>query len=154
MQNPYRDPTYRNTQDGRDPLRTVRDFLYQVRDGHRTIMSIEKRICLRHEALKLNGDDDLARQLIGDEIYRLEKELEVKKSDYAATVLNVSDMISQLSDINQQMTLTYRYIDMISDWNEIADKMGMTKAAVQKLHGRTLPCLQEILVRLTQADVQ
>ena len=57
-------------------------------------------------------------------------------------------MISRLHDINQQMVLTYRYINMISDWNVIADKMGMRKAAVQKIHGRALPILQKALLKL------
>ena len=152
MQKPDCDSNVRRNQG--DPFRTVRDFLYQVRDGHRAIVNIEKRISLRQEALKLDADDEISQMLLGEEMSRLEIELTNKKSAYAATMLNVSDIISQLTDINQQMVLTFRYIDMISDWYEIADRMGMTKPVVQKIHGRAIPRLQAILDRLTQTGAQ
>ncbi len=136
----------------RDPLRPVRDFLYQVRDGHREVMNLEKRIALRRNVLEMNCADEMEQELTGEEVTRMENLLEEKKRVLASTVLNVSDMISQLPDVNQQMVLTYRYVDMMSDWYEIADKMGMKKAAVQKLHGRALPQLQRILCRLYGTD--
>lgn len=132
----------------RDPLRPVRDFLYQVRDGHREIMNLENRIALRRHVLEMNCGDEMEQELTGDEVSHMEDNLEEKKRVLVSTILNVSDMISQLSDVNQQMVLTYRYIDGISDWYEIADKMGMKRAAVQKLHGRALPILQKALLKL------
>ncbi len=86
--------------------------------------------------------------LTGEDIAGLERERIEKQRTFAVVVLNVSEAISRLSDVNQQMVLTLRYVDMISDWNKIADKMGMTKAAVQKLHGRALPQLQKLLTHL------
>ena len=132
----------------RDPLRPVRDFLYQVRDGHREIMNLENRIALRRHVLEMNCGDEMEKLITRKEIEEMESNLNGKKRVLASTVLNVSDMISRLHDINQQMVLTYRYIDMISDWNVIADKMGMRKAAVQKIHGRALPILQKALLKL------
>ena len=132
----------------RDALRPVRDFLYQVRDGHREIMNLENRIALRRHVLEMNCGDEMEKLITRKEIEEMESNLNGKKRVLASTVLNVSDMISRLHDINQQMVLTYRYINMISDWNVIADKMGMRKAAVQKIHGRALPILQKALLKL------
>ena len=132
----------------RDPLRPVRGFLYQVRDGHREIMNLENRIALRRHVLEMNCRDEMEKLITRKEIEEMESNLNGKKRVLASTVLNVSDMISRLHDINQQMVLTYRYINMISDWNVIADKMGMRKAAVQKIHGRALPILQKALLKL------
>lgn len=132
----------------RDPLRPVRGFLYQVRDGHREIMNLENRIALRRHVLEMNCGDEMEKLITRKEIEEMESNLNGKKRVLASTVLNVSDMISRLHDINQQMVLTYRYINMISDWNVIADKMGMRKAAVQKIHGRALPILQKALLKL------
>ena len=128
-----------------DPLRRTRDFLYQVRDGDRRIRNLEKRIQLRQDALDLAGERWNDADVTEKEIMALEHMIEREKADYAAAVVDVSDTISCLEDDNQQMVLTYRYIDMISDWCQIADRMGMKKAAVQKLHGRALPKLKEVL---------
>ena len=43
----------------KDPLRPVRDFLYQVRDGKRRVDLIEKRILLRQDAMETIGSDAL-----------------------------------------------------------------------------------------------
>ena len=132
----------------KDPLRQVRDFLYQVRDGCRAITNLEKRIAIHRSVLELNKDDEMEQMLTGEDIAGLERERIEKQRTFAVVVLNVSEAISRLPDVNQQMVLTLRYVDMISDWNKIADKMGMTKAAVQKLHGRALPQLQKLLTHL------
>lgn len=126
----------------KDPLRPVRDFLYQVRDGKRRIDLIEKRILLRQDAMETIGSDAL-----DAEIADLQRQAEEASGAYDLSLISVSDMISRLDDVNQQMVLTFRYIDTISDWYVIAERMGMTKAAVQKLHGRALPRLQRILER-------
>ena len=128
-----------------DPLRSTRDFLYQVRDGDRRIRNLEKRIQLRQDALDLSGERWSDADVTEKEIIALEHMIGRERADYAAAVVDISDTISCLEDDNQQMVLTYRYIDMISDWSLIADRMGMSKAAVQKLHGRALPKLREIL---------
>ena len=128
-----------------DPLRSTRDVLYQVRDGDRRIRNLEKRIQLRQDALDLAGERWSDADVTEKEIIALEHMIDRERADYAAAVVDVSDTISCLEDDNQQMVLTYRYIDMISDWNLIADRMGMSKAAIQKLHGRALPKLKEIL---------
>ena len=128
-----------------DPLRSTRDFLYQVRDGDRRIRNLEKRIQLRQDALDLGGERWSDADVTEKEIIALEHMIDRERANYAAAVVDVSDTISCLEDDNQQMVLTYRYIDMISDWNLIAEWMGMSKAAVQKLHGRALPKLKEIL---------
>ena len=126
----------------KDPLRPVWDFLYQVRDGKRRIDLIEKRILLRQDAMETIGSDAL-----DAEIADLQRQAEEASGAYDLSLISVSDMISRLDDVNQQMVLTFRYIDTISDWYVIAERMGMTKAAVQKLHGRALPRLQRILER-------
>ena len=124
----------------KDPLRPVRDFLYQVRDGKRRVDLIEKRILLRQDAMETIGSDAL-----DAEIAVLQRQAEEASGAYDLALISVSDMISRLDDINQQTVLTFRYIDTISDWYVIAERMGMTKAAVQKLHGRALPRLQRVL---------
>ena len=128
-----------------DPLRGTRDYLYQLRDRKRRIRNIEKRLQLRQDALELDGDHRCDSGTTEKEIRSLEQMIEKEKVMYADTVIEVSDMISRLEDDNEQMVLTCRYIDMMSDWNRIAEKMGMKKAAVQKLHGRALPKLKMIL---------
>ena len=89
-----------------DPLRPVRDFLYQVRDGHREIMNLENRIALRRHLLEMNCGDEMEKLITRKEIEEMESNLNGKKRVLASTVLNVSDMISRLHDINQQMVLT------------------------------------------------
>lgn len=118
-----------------DPLRKTRDFLYQIRDQQRRIHNLEKRIELRKQA-------DTRWE---NEIRDLEERIRSAKEEYTEMLITVSDKISCLEDDRYQMVLTLRYIDMVSDWNDIASQMGMSKAAVQKLHGQALPLMKMVL---------
>ena len=62
----------------RDPLRPVRDFLYQVRDGHREIMNLENRIALRRHVLEMNCGDEMEKLITRKEIEEMESNLNGK----------------------------------------------------------------------------
>ena len=132
----------------RDPLRKTRDFLYRVRDGKRRIENVQRRIQLHQNSAVVHGSSSVERIA---EMEELNEYLANANRAYADILVDVADMISCLEDVNQQSVLAYRYIDMLP-WDEIADKMGMSKAVVQKIHGRALPRLQEIIIGLEEME--
>ncbi len=105
-------------------------YLFQTREAERKAELLERRIGMREDA-DLNADD-------------LRMELAEAEQDAKAVTIEVADMISRLPDVNQQMVITKRYLDNLP-WERIAFDMDMPVRAVQKLHGRALPLLQEMI---------
>lgn len=139
-----------------DRFRAVKDYLYQVKDGKRRVKLIEDRISYRMESMGAHGIN-FDEYIPGSHDYRgsavenavialsgLENERKEAEKAYADAKVAVSDLISRLRSVNQQAVITRRYIDGES-WDKIALDMDMTVRNVQKLHGRALPILQEIL---------
>lgn len=139
-----------------DRFRAVKDYLYQVKDGKRRVKLIEDRIRYRMESMGAHGIN-FDEYIPGSHDYRgsavenavialsgLENERKEAEKAYADAKVAVSDLISRLRSVNQQAVITRRYIDGES-WDKIALDMDMTVRNVQKLHGRALPILQEIL---------
>lgn len=108
----------------------TKKYLFQIRETDRKVELLERRIGMREDA-DLNADD-------------LRRELSETEQDAKAVTIEVTDMISRLPDVNQQMVITKRYLDNLA-WERIASDMDMPVRAVQKLHGRALPLLQEMI---------
>lgn len=108
----------------------TKKYLFQIRETDRKAELLERRIGMREDA-DLNADD-------------LRRELSETEQDAKAVTIEVTDMISSLPDVNQQMVITKRYLDNLA-WERIASDMDMPVRAVQKLHGRALPLLQEMI---------
>lgn len=103
----------------------TKSFLFKVREQRRQVELIRRRA-------DLCDTDELQRELAGAE--------QALKS----VTIEVMELIGRLPDINQQMVITKRYVDMLT-WDDIAGDMNMSVRAVQKYHGRALPLLQEII---------
>ena len=109
----------------------TRKYLQQVRDQKRAIGLLENRIGYRREA-GMGASD-------------IESELEDAKEKLKITIANVSEEISKVGDVNQELVLTRRYIDAMS-WDDIARTVDFKMRTVQKCHGKALPRMEEILL--------
>lgn len=113
-----------------DKFWKVKAYLFRIREAERRVELIERRMDMREDA-GLNTDE-------------LRRELAQAEQDAKNVAVEVTDMISRLADVNQQMVMTKRYVDNLP-WERIAFDMNMSVRAVQKLHGRALPLLQEMV---------
>lgn len=113
-----------------DKFWKVKAYLFRIREAERRVELIERRRDMREDA-GLNTDE-------------LRRELAQAEQDAKNVAVEVTDMISRLADVNQQMVMTKRYVDNLP-WERIAFDMNMSVRAVQKLHGRALPLLQEMV---------
>ena len=109
----------------------TRKYLQQVRDQKRHIQLLEERIQYRRDA--------------GLDTSWHEEELEQSRKKLIFTIAEVSEEISKVKDVNQEVVMTRRYIDLMS-WDEIAQTADLKMRTVQKCHGHALPCMQEILL--------
>lgn len=109
----------------------TRKYLQQVRDQKRHIEMLEKRIGYRKDA---DLDTDWH-----------EEELETAKEQLKSLIAEVAEEIGKLPDVNQEVVMTKRYIDVMA-WDEIAMEADLSMRTVQKCHGRALPRMEEILV--------
>lgn len=110
-----------------DKFWKVKTYLFRNREAERRVELLERRMNMREDA-GLNTDE-------------LRRELALAEQDAKNVAVEVTDVISRLADVNQQMVMTKRYVDTLS-WERIAFDMNMPVRAVQKLHGRALPLLQ------------
>ena len=137
-----------------DVYKSVKDYLYRVKDAERKVSLIEERIRYKKEAIgahgvcygeSISGGTDYKHSSVENAVMGLDDlndELQEAKKAYADTKVEVSDFITELEDINQQMVVTKKYI-CGQDWEKIATDMGMSSRTVQRIHGRALPILQE-----------
>ena len=109
----------------------TRKYLQQVRDLKRHVKLVEDRIGYREDA---GLDTDYQRE-----------ELESLRQELKQTLAEVADEIGKLEDINQQVIMTKRYIDLMS-WDEIAETADFKMRTVQKCHGHALPNMEKILL--------
>ena len=113
-----------------DTFMTAREFLATVREAEQRIEVLERRIAYRQE--------------LGEDAVDLEAELETENREKLTHANEVMDVISHLRKADQQTVMMKRYVDLKS-WEEIAADMNIGVREVQKLHGRALPFLDELL---------
>ena len=109
----------------------TRKYLQQVRDLKRSIRLMENRIDYRQDA--------------GYDISWHEGQLESLQTQLKIATADVAEEISKLHDVNQEVVMTKRYIDVMS-WDEIAETSDMKMRTVQKCHGHALPVMEQILL--------
>ena len=114
-----------------DTFMTAREFLATVREAAQRIEVLERRIAYRQE--------------LGEDAVDLEAERETAEREKLTHANEVMDAISHLRKADQQTVMMKRYVDLKS-WEEIAADMDIGVREVQKLHGRALPFLDELLV--------
>ena len=109
----------------------TRKYLQQVRDLKRSIRLMENRIGYRRDA--------------GYDTTWHEQQLEFLQTQLKITTADVAEEISKLGDVNQEVVMTKRYIDVMS-WDEIAETSDLKMRTVQKCHGHALPVMEQILL--------
>lgn len=126
---------YENVRRGKSyaPVHFVatRKYLQQVGDQKRHIQLLENRIKYRKDA----GLDTSWHE---EDLAQAQKELKL-------TIAEVAEEISKLDDINQEVVMTKRYIEVMS-WDDVAETADLKMRTVQKCHGRALPRMEEILL--------
>lgn len=139
-----------------DRFRAVKDFLFQVKDAKRKVSLIEGRIEFREESMgargasyteRLSSGRDFSGSVVENTVAALDalrRELAEAERAYTDAKVAVSDLCAKLEDVNRQSVITRRYING-QRWEKIAQDMDMSVRSVQKLHGRALPLLEEIL---------
>lgn len=120
----------------------TREYLMQIRNGKHRLELLEMRCSYRWSA-NIDSKD-------------LQKEIDEEEKRLAHLRVEISDEISGLNSVGQQMVMTRRYVDGMT-WDQIAVEMGRSVRAVQKLHGRGLPLLERILaadgkIKLSETD--
>lgn len=118
----------------------LKQFLYQVRDGRSNVRMLENRISYREDLMECMDDPESEQ----DAVEALHGKLDDAEADLARAVVTVSDAICQLESVNQQTVLSKFYIDG-KTWDCIALEMDKPVRWVQKVHGRALPLLDEML---------
>ena len=113
-----------------DTFMTAREFLATVREAEQRIEVLERRIAYRQE--------------LGEDTAELETERETAEREKLTNANEVMDAISHLRKADQQTVMMKRYVDLKS-WEEIAAGMDIGVREVQKLHGKALPFLDELL---------
>lgn len=113
----------------------TKQYLHRVRDGIRRCNLLEERIGLR-----MHGS--------GESEYLDTSELDVELKNALKRLnddkIEITDLISRLPDVNQQMVVTERYVD-IKTWEQIAQEMNTSVRIVQKIHGKALPLLERLI---------
>lgn len=109
----------------------TRDYLNQIKNCRQRIELLGKRQSYR-SSVNMDIID------IGIEITEEEQKLARLRAE-------VSDEISKLDNVRQEMVMNSRYVDGMS-WEKIAADMGNTIRSVQSIHGRALPAMEEVLV--------
>ena len=139
-----------------EPYRSVKDFLYQVRDAKRKLQGIEDRINLLQASMGVRGmtfeehvssGHDFSGSSVESTFIAL-SELEERRrkaeKNYRDALTQVTAVIARLAGEKQRTVLTAKYIDGLP-WEEIAKRLNTNVRNVQKLHGRALPVIDTIL---------
>lgn len=106
----------------------TKKYLHRIRDWQRRCGLLEQRIDLRED-----GDTDT-----------LDQELREAEQMVNGVKIEVTDMIAKLPDVNQQLVMTERYVNL-KTWERIAEEMNTSVRIVQKIHGKALPVLEELI---------
>lgn len=113
----------------------TKQYLHKIRDGIRRCELLEQRINLRlHDP---DGSEYPDTDKLDDELMNAEEQVNDDK-------IMITDLISRLPDVNQQLVTTERYV-YLRTWEEIAEKMHTSVRIVQKIHGKALPLLEKLI---------
>ena len=118
----------------------TKQVLYRAKDAQQKISLIEDRIRYWEEAKESDAVENAVQ-----EIAALQNQLAAAEADAAAAKVYVSELISHVPDVNQQMALTMKYLRNAT-WEKISLDMDITVRTAQKLHGRALPQVDAVLV--------
>ena len=88
-----------------DKFWKVKAYLFRIREAERRVELLERRMDMRENA-GLNTDE-------------LRRELTLAEQDAKNVAVEVTDVISRLANVNQQMVMTKRYVDNLP-WERIA----------------------------------
>lgn len=129
----------------KDPYRLTRDFLKQVEEAEKRINRLEKDLATKVHEKDSSGSLWTAALVFLEQIEELERLVNRAKTVKTATVSEVAAVIDKVEDEKQRTVLRYRYIDLITDWKEIAEKADISRVAAQRKHKEALPEVQKIL---------
>ncbi len=132
----------------KDPMRMPRDFLKQVEDYTDRVHRLEKKLEAQIWEKDRCGGNGVSTIKALEKIEETERLVQRAKELLCATVTKVSDAIGRLENNDQRNILMLRYVDCISDWNEITDKTGKSKAAVRRIHTAALNEMQKVLAEI------
>ena len=128
----------------KDPYRLAKDFLNQIDEAGKRVKRLEAKLANAIEDANSNGGLQVASVDTIDEIEELERLVERARIDYKSAVSDVKDVIKQIEDEKQRELLTYRYVDLLTNWKEIAEQMDMSRAALRRLHTTALNSVKNI----------
>ena len=139
-----------------DRFAEVKKFLYRPRDCERRLRQIEDKIADKRASIGARGMNldeyipsghDYTGSSVENAILALtDLESRRKKAERACheARAEVTTMIAQIKSENQQKVLTGRYLDGLS-WQEMADVLDTNVRNAQKLHGRALQAVQDLM---------
>ena len=129
----------------KDPYRLTRDFLKQVEEAEKRINRLEKDLATKVHEKDSSGSLWAAALAVLEQIEELERLVDRAKAAKTAAVSEVDAVIKSVEDEKQRLVLQCRYVNLITDWKEIAEKSGISRAAAQRKHKEALPEVQKIL---------
>lgn len=72
------------------------------------------------------------------EVDKLERRLRTMQQEAVKTYLQISDAIEKVEKITERQVLRIRYLQGITDWDVIGDKLGYSRTHAARIHGRAL----------------
>lgn len=129
----------------KDPYRLAKDFLNQIDEAGKRVKRLEAKLANAIEDANANGGLQVASVDAINEIEELEHLVERARVDYKSAMSDVKDVIKLLEDEKQRELLTYRYVDLLTNWKEIAEQMDMSRAALRRLHTTALDRVKDII---------
>ena len=130
----------------------VVEWLDQYRALYEYAMKCARRLDeARHQSLRSPSFDrgtkhsgTFTLDLPAAKIEVAEKRYRKAKEKLFSRLNELADMIDQLDEYGQKLVLMYRYI-LGMTWEQIAKKMPYSVKTIQRIHGRALKALDEIL---------
>ncbi len=113
-----------------DTFMTARTFLGKVRESAQRVEVLERSIEYKNE--------------LGEDAGNLPDILKDEEMKLALNRVKVMNEIRALSDIDCQIVLMKRYVELAA-WERIAADMDIGVREVQRIHGRALPAMDEML---------
>lgn len=72
------------------------------------------------------------------EVDKLERRLRTMQQEAVKTYLQISDAIEKVEKITERQVLRIRYLQGITDWDVIGDKLGYSRTHAARIHGSAL----------------
>ena len=134
----------------KDPLRRIRDYLKQPEEEKKRVQRLEKKLAELETAKEECGDNWVLATSLLEKIEEAQRLTDQAKKECTAAVNETTDVISRVEDETQRKILMLRYIDLITDWQKIADETGISKAAARRMHTAALPDVKEIMAQMVE----